>query len=123
MADKKQDDKAKAAATEKPLVEAVAAEKPPVDETQASTFKEKTAAEALQQLADVRKKVTTAPLSPREAFPDIAEKELVRVTVPRDFTLTLDDRRRVAFTRGSMLIPPQLVDHFYVKAHKVVAAE
>jgi len=80
-------------------------------------------AEARKQATELAKQIGLGPVSPKRPE-DIrkGDEEMVACLVPNDFTLTLDDRvTKVEFLAGIRKVPKSLLEHWYVKAQKVVA--
>jgi len=79
-------------------------------------------AEARRQATELAKNIGQGPQPPKRPR-DLrqGEEPMVACMVPKDFTLTLDDRiTQVEFLEGIREIPQHLLDHWWVKANKVM---
>lgn len=76
--------------------------------------------------AVVRRTLIDLPISPLTASPAAAAAsaqidvdDLVQVSVPKGFTLTLDDHQPVAVNAGVQMMPRYMAQHWWAKAQGV----
>lgn len=94
--------------------------------TKLTPEEQKTVAEAAQQSQALMSRVGVVGIQHKTLADLVAETknaggETVMGLVPKNFVLTLDNQARdtIQFEKGVREIPKVLLDHWYVKAHKV----